>query len=72
MDVDPGYPGTSAFTFHPYQTQIAYMTDDLVHTRAHTLWESAIVERTRVRITIQACLMTNRVKLVGRDSGFDM
>lgn len=49
-----------------------HMTNDLVDTRTDTLWETAVIERTRVRIPIQTCLMTDCIQLIGRYSRFDV
>jgi hypothetical protein len=53
-------------------SEMTHMTDDLVHTRTNTLWESIVIQRTRIRIPINTSLMTDCVELVRSDSRFDM
>lgn len=49
-----------------------HMTNDLIDTRTHALWESVIVQWTGIRIPIHTCLMTDSVQLVCRDTGFNV
>jgi len=48
------------------------MTDNLVDTGTDTLWEVVVIQGTRIRIPINTCLMTNRIKFIRSDSRFDM
>ena len=48
------------------------MTNNLVHTCTNTLWESIVVQWTGIRIPINTSLMTDCIKLIGRNSRFDM
>jgi hypothetical protein len=48
------------------------VANDLVHTGTDTLGKLGIVQRRRVRIPLDALLMTDPVELVSRDAGSDM
>ena len=48
------------------------MTDNLVDTRAHAFWESAIVERRRIGIPLDALFMTYPVQFIGCHSRSDV
>ena len=48
------------------------MTDDLVDTRAHAFWETAIVEGRRIGIPLDTFFMTYPVQLVGCYSRSDV
>jgi hypothetical protein len=51
---------------------MTHMTNNLIDTRTHALWESVIIQGTGIRIPLHTCLMTDRVQLVCRNTRFNV
>ena len=71
--VDQGYP-TDLGQIVRYQVDPGHdthMANDFIDTRTNALRESHIVQRTRIRISVDARLMADCVELIRRDSRLD-